>query len=64
MNITFSPTPFGTVHVETVAPVQDASKAKRKISAQVSPRGLGKRLSLREHRFGSYVKIGAIYRKH
>lgn len=63
MNITFSPTPFGTVHVSAVVPVADIRKARRSIAAQVGRRGLGKRLSVREHTFGQYARIGLVYRK-
>ena len=61
MKITFSPTPFGTVHVGTVVPAEEAVTARRKISAQAGQRGYGRRISVREHRFGSLVRIGAIY---
>lgn len=63
MNVTFSPTPYGTVHVQAVVLATEAAKAKRSIASQVGRRGLGKRLSIREHTFGRYVRIGAIYRK-
>lgn len=63
MNVSFSPTPFGTVHASVVVPAEDAAKAKRSISSQAGKRHYGKRLSIREHTFGRFVRIGAIYRK-
>lgn len=63
MDITFQPTPFGTVRVDLVVPVADVGKVKRSVSSQAGKRHLGKRLSVREHRFGSLVRVGIIYRK-
>lgn len=63
MNIKFSATPFRTVRADVVVPVSEATRAKRSISAQAGKRGLGKRLSVREHTFGRYVRIGVIYSK-
>lgn len=63
MNVTFTPTPFGTVRADVTCPASDISRAKRSISAQAGRRGLGERLSVREHIFGQYARIGVIYRK-
>lgn len=59
MDIKFSPTPFGTVHVTATGGETDT--LRRKISAQVKPRKLGKRLSLRVDDVSGTVF--AIYRK-
>lgn len=63
MNITFTPTPFGTVRADVVCPADQVGKAKRSISAQAGRRGLGKRISVRAHVFGRYARVGVIYRK-
>lgn len=63
MNVTFTPTPFGTVRADVVVPVDQIGKAKRSISSQAGRRGYGKRLSVREHRFGRLARVGIIYRK-
>lgn len=63
MELTFSPTPYRTVHVSVVVPVEDIAKAKRSISSQAGKRGYGKRKSVREHTFGRYATVMAIYPK-
>jgi len=63
MSVTFAPTPFRTVHVTAVVPVQQSARARRSISSQVGRRGLGKRLSIREHVVGDTATVFAIYRK-
>lgn len=60
---TYSPTPFGTVVVEAIVPVEEIGKFKRSVSATAKRKGLGKRLSVREHTFGRYARVGLIYRK-
>lgn len=61
--IEFNPTPFGTVHVTALVPTEDVKRTRRSIASQVGRRGLGKRLSTAEHRFGAYTRVFAIYRK-
>lgn len=63
MNITFRPTPFGTVHVSATVPVQDVKKARRSIASRVGKKGLGSRIAVREHEFGDNCEVFAIYRK-
>lgn len=63
MDITFSPTPYRTVHVTATVPVDQVGKARRSIAAQVKPRGLGKRVTIREHVIGDKAIVFAIYRK-
>lgn len=57
MSVTFLPTPYGTVHV--TASGEDTTKIRRSIASQVGRRGLGKRLTIREHA----GTVFAIYRK-
>ena len=64
MELTFSPTPYGTVHVSATVPSDQLAKAKRSISSQAGKRGYGKRLSVREHTFGQWARVMAIYPKH
>lgn len=56
-SISFLPTPYGTVHV--TASGEDTARVRRSIASQVGRRGLGKRLTIREHR----GTVFAIYRK-
>ena len=64
MKLTFSPTPYGTVHVAVNEPAEDIAKAQRSISSQAGKRGNGKRLSVREHTFGQWASVMGIYPKH
>ena len=59
MNITFQPSPFGTVHVTGTG--ADPAKVRRSISSQAGKRGLGQRLTLRVDDVTGTVF--AIYRK-
>lgn len=63
MNITFAATPFRTVHATAAVPVQQSGKARRSISSQAGRRGLGKRVTVREHVIGDTAFVFAIYRK-
>lgn len=63
MDITFAPTPFRTVHVSATVPVSLIPKARRSIASQVGRRGLGKRLTIREHVIGDTAVVFAVYRK-
>jgi hypothetical protein len=63
MSVTFHATPFRTVHATAVIPAQDAGKARRSISAQAGRRGLGKRVTIREHVIGETAFVFAIYRR-
>lgn len=63
-NVTYSPTPFGTVVVEAIVPVGEASKFRRSVAATAKRKGLGKRLGPgRCHIFGRYARVAVIYRK-
>jgi hypothetical protein len=62
-NVTYSPTPFGTVVVEAVVPAEEIGKFKRSVSATRKRHGLGQRVSVREHTFGRWARVAVIYRK-
>jgi hypothetical protein len=62
-NVTYSPTPFGTVVVEAVVPATEVGKFKRSVSATRKRHGLAERLSVREHTFGQWARVAVIYRK-
>lgn len=63
MNVTFAPTPFRTVHAMATVPAQHTGKARRSIASQAGRRGLGKRVTIREHVIGDTAIVFAIYRK-
>ncbi len=62
-DVTFIPTPFRTVHVTATVPAGQTGKARRSIASQVGRRGLGKRLTIREHVIGDQAIVFAVYRK-
>ncbi len=65
MTTSFSPTPYGTVHVTTTGTgsVSVASHLKRISTTEARRKGLGERLSRRSHVIGDTVTVLDIYRK-
>lgn len=57
-------TPYGTMHVDVVVPAAELKSARRALGALSRRNGWGERLSVREHTFGRYARLGAIYRSH
>jgi hypothetical protein len=63
MNISFQPTPFGTVHSAATGPASSEAQLKSQVTRHAKREGLGQRVTRRSHVIGDVVQVFTIYRK-